>query len=761
MFETDQQFEDEIRRLARLLWPSAEFGGAQIVDDRERDAIFETDEFIHCIECTVSRRKDKAVQDITKLESLIRKLTPKHPTKFLKAWFITLNEPTADQRSVIKTHQKGIVACSYDQFKAKLVDGRAYLASRNDYPFGSVRDPDTGDTNFALKYVPIDVLDTEGNTHNVSALAELLASGTRIILTGDYGSGKSSTARQVFVELARDFCNGKTARFPLLLNLRDHHGQTDPIEAIERHARCVGFGATSTLVRGWRAGYCTLILDGFDEIASAGWAGITKRLRDLRYRSMELIRHFVRDTPSPCGVLITGRAHFFDSEHELSTALAADSKCLRFQLADFSGSQLATFLENAGWDGNIPDWLPTRPLLLAYLAGRNLLPAPTADYSGISPQAGWHELLERISKRESEIEAGIDASTVRHLIEAIATRARSSADGIGPISADAIIDVFRKVCGYQPDDRGAVLLQRLPGLGGTSSEDGSRVFVDKDFAEAARSGDVFRFIQSPYSTELCPENWQASLLNLGATIAAYRCQLHGYDKGKISSAIVSATGNRGSDNLLADLVLVLTQMPANYEGPRVYLKEVFVNDLSLDDALVDLSKLEFQDSVIARLELGAETKPEMLPVFLRCHFARVDGRTGDHDLPMERFCECSFDEFEHSSKTTNGILALSLPLSTKVMLTILKKLFIQSGCGRRESALFRGLEPRAKELVPELLDLLRRHSFITKTKHGAETVWLPTKTRDARSRALTILSAPHSSADPLIEACSITFGEDA
>ncbi len=84
MFSTDREFEDEVRRIARLLWPSAEFGGASVIDNRERDGIFETDDSINIIECTVSRRKDKAENDCKKLAKHIRRLSPSRQTKFVR-----------------------------------------------------------------------------------------------------------------------------------------------------------------------------------------------------------------------------------------------------------------------------------------------------------------------------------------------------------------------------------------------------------------------------------------------------------------------------------------------------------------------------------------------------------------------------------------------------------------------------------------------------------------------------------------------------
>ena len=172
---------------------------------------------------------------------------------------------------------------------------------------------------------------------------------------------------------------------------------------------------------------------------------------------------------------------------------------------------------------------------MSYLVGRGLL-VPEGEGDSASPASGWDELLERISEREAEIEAGIDASTVRRLIESIASAARSTSDGLGPLPPDTIIGCFKKVCGYEPDDMGSVLLQRLPGLGAANTEDGSRVLIDSDFAEAARAGDIIRYVDAPFSYGLDSDDWQSSLRPLGAEVAAYIANAHGFSAGKLSSA---------------------------------------------------------------------------------------------------------------------------------------------------------------------------------------------------------------------------------
>src|SRR5947207_2889854 len=59
MVATDRKeqdvFENEVRRVARQLWPDAQYDGAHVVDGLERDGVFETEDCIHLLEATVTR----------------------------------------------------------------------------------------------------------------------------------------------------------------------------------------------------------------------------------------------------------------------------------------------------------------------------------------------------------------------------------------------------------------------------------------------------------------------------------------------------------------------------------------------------------------------------------------------------------------------------------------------------------------------------------------------------------------------------------
>jgi hypothetical protein len=491
-------------------------------------------------------------------------------------------------------------------------------------------------------------------------------------------------------------------------------------------------------------------LDGFDEIATAGWAGKTKKLRDLRYRSMEILRTLLRETPRGVGILIAGRAHFFDNFREMRSTLGLSEDFISLSVSEFNEEQVREYLAKMGWTAPIPAWVPSRPLLLGYLASRKLLQQTLEVEAGSGPAVGWDALLDRVCEREAEIEAGIDPGTVRRLLGYLATLARNSADGLGPLSPDQIPAAFAAVCGYPPDDRGMVLLQRLPGLGGHSSEDGARVFVDLDFAEAARGATTAEFVQDPFAPHLSSSGWQSSLLPLGAEVAACRCKAAGFAPAKVAAALTRATAEPKADTLAADIVLTLLYTRDSFRSPEAFIKEVIVPELSFDDLTNDLRSIQFQDCILGQIELPPELETERIPRFLRCHFGVVEGRTGPRDMPAEVFRDCTFDIFENPAQTTNAILALGLPTGTKVVLTILRKLYAQRGSGRRESALHRGLDARANELVPQALGLLRRHGFATRSRQADQVVWLRSKPSEYRRRALSILAAPTTSADPLL-----------
>jgi len=398
-------------------------------------------------------------------------------------------------------------------------------------------------------------------------------------------------------------------------------------------------------------------------------------------------------------------------------------------------------------------------LLLAYLSSRRDVSDKTKTIledildkaAEHTPAAGWDYLLQKISDREADIEAGIDGTAVRLILEKLASRARCEMEDVGPITQNTILEVFRDVCGYSPDDRALVLLQRLPGLGPLSAEDGTRCFVDGDLALAASAGEVYRFIENPYTQKKEWFAFQFGLGQLGIEVAAHLCGTTGSSKGRLSTALKQASIAAGLGILASDLVRVCISIGCGYSGEKVFIREAIVPELEFVNEMAPLNELEFQDCLVMRLDLPPFVAGQDLPRFIRTSFGTVLGRIGRQDLP-DVFTECDFDRFAESAHSTSAILDMPIPLGARVMLTILKKLFVQRGSGRKETALYRGLDHKGKRLVPSILALLVREQLVLKLKGATEPVWLPAREHSARIRRL--LSAPSKSEDPLIQLAS-------
>ncbi len=757
--EEQRTFENEARRIARELWPDAQYNGARIVDGLERDGVFETEDCVHLLEATVSRSKAKAQEDIKKLTSLARKFQSKVQHKAVKCWFITRTEPTAEQREVARKHRGLVNALSFTQFQSKLIDAASYLNLRENYPFGSVRDPATGNVSTVIEYVPLDLIQTGQTTlWSITALRDAILAGDRFVILGDYGAGKSMTLRELHRELRRAYFNQRTSRFPIYLNLRDHFGQTNPAEVLERHGRSLGFSHPSHLVRAWRAGYVILLIDGFDELTTLGIQGLWKQLQDSRYRAMQAVREFVREQPSGSGLVLAGRAHFFDSEKERRAALGLSSSFAELTLNEFNDEQIHRYLSKCGLTGRVPGWMPARPLLVGYLAASGLLKdlvipeGSLQQDTGADPARGWDVILDRVCAREAEIEAGIDGQTVRRILERLATMARSTDTGLGPLSRERVIGAFSDVCGYQPDEKGMVLLQRLPGLGIERADEGTRSFIDDDLADACRSGDVVAFINDPYG--IGPNRFRSAecgLGSLGVGLSVIKSHEAKFSSGKLSAALKRASEYEDVTILVLDLARVTLDAGYPIEVPLAF-SHIYIPSVELYQGIKDCSKLYFHDCYFSKMEIDPDVETAHLPRFSACYIDEVEGRSSRKDLPQGGAFDdaCVFGKFSQAPETTNAIGAMDLPLGGRVLLTVLKKIYLQSGSGRKENALHRGLDHHARRLVSPILRLLQTEEIVSPYKRGGldMTIWIPDRAK--MTRVGKIITSPHTCGDSLL-----------
>ena len=164
----------------------------------------------------------------------------------------------------------------------------------------------------------------------------------------------------------------------------------------------------------------------------------------------------------------------------------------------------------------------------------------------------------------------------------------------------------------------------------------------------------------------------------------------------------------------------------------------------------NLSGVSFSHCIFTELNVSGDLDPERIPFFSECTFMSVLGRLGPSDLPQSRFSSCDFDEFPDGGDSNAAILdSSSLRPGTRVVMTLLRKLYLQRGSGRRDSALTRGMKQADANLVQPALRLIEREQLVFRSRVGKSLIWLPDRSAGPRVRAF--LLSPRAGDDPLVE----------
>ena len=314
-----------------------------------------------------------------------------------------------------------------------------------------------------------------------------------------------------------------------------------------------------------------------------------------------------------------------------------------------------------------------------------------------------------------------------------------------------MIQAFNEICGYSPDERGMVLLQRLPGLGVDRADEDSRKFVDQAFADACRAGDLVSFVDGPFDFERSVlTDMECSIDVLGIEVAAYIIAQRGFKAGKMNAAVGQARRS-GSAYLVADLIRLTLESGFGVRE-HVTIDGLWIPLIELGTSTADSSMIEFKNCFFSRVEIDASVDVSKLPFFEECYIEEMDGIVSSDDLPSGRFDDaCSIDRFTSSTDTNRAVLKLDRPLGIRVCITVLKKLYQQAGSGRKENALHRGLDSHARRLVPDVLRVLQTEGLARPYPSKAGKIWIPD--RSSRTRVGRMIAAPAASQDAVLEKC--------
>lgn len=355
--------EDTVRSIARLKWKCEakpeHLGGVNF------DAVLRpSSEEVILIEITKESSLDKIREDINKINIL--RLGYIAERTICRGFIVIAGTPTT---SMIESGQiNKIQVLSADEFARLFFNGEGYKFQRLQLPFGSAFDPFTGKGD-EVAYIPVNY-STESGIENfdVQKVATALLEGDKLVLVGDYGTGKSRCIKQLF-----DLLNGSQAlpgRTAFAINLREHWGASTASEIIAGHLEEIGLSdSVDNAMQTIRAGGVILLLDGLDEVGAQIVDSDKERRRALRRKALEGVRKLVGIASG--GVLITSRSHYFDGDEEMLAALGlkSDGQTTVIKCPDeFDDAQAHAYLKSIGVKQAPPSWLPKKPLVFQVIS---------------------------------------------------------------------------------------------------------------------------------------------------------------------------------------------------------------------------------------------------------------------------------------------------------------------------------------------------------------------------------------------------------
>lgn len=577
-----QDFEDKVRRIAASKWNAP--AKAEEIAGVRCDAVLRlsSDEII-VIEITQEKSLSKLRIDLAKLASIRTSLIPDGVV--VRSFFISAHE-VSSLRTTGKAQKVEVL--SVKDFREKFVGKESYEHERTGVEFGSALDPDTNQSD-ASQFVETGYIEkTSGNVYSVNDIASFLSKGQKIILLGEFGTGKSRCAKEVFNIVSKD-----DLLFPTLaINLREHWGHQSFDLIIRSHLSSLGLSRLEdTAVRHARSGLLSFILDGIDEIGSQSWSGEPERLREIRRRSLQGVRDIISKLDGK-GVLLCGRDHFFSNDEEMFTCLGLDQSAIVLHCPDeFSDAQAVEYLRRNTGLTEFPEWSPKKPLICQLFSKLE----PTTMKNLIANSKGeidfFEETFKAICKRETRIHPSIDAEILRKVLLGIAKSSRRRNEVNEEISPIEINEAFHQASGLTPLDEASSILQRLPYLGRVSSGSGNRRFVD-DYAKSGLRGMALTEAFSTSDKSVADDNYQKPVGQFGAKFLGAH-SLIGADAQKYARLCNS----RGNTQIAADYLCSLIEASAD---------SIDLSHLPIINASID--KLELVDLTIVGLDMSCPPK---------------------------------------------------------------------------------------------------------------------------------------------------------
>jgi hypothetical protein len=727
MSATWASFEDKVRAAASSIWNGdckpQNIGGVAIdgVMILSRDAqIF--------IEMTEQRELDKVREDINKLQ-LARSAYLSQHQSFPRCYCVVNGSITRSMQEAGEA--LNIQVLSFDQFANIFFNFEKYYHARLAMAFSSAINPLTGAKD-EREYIPVSyLLDGSSKELSLSDIAELLRNGKKIVLLGEYGTGKSRCSRELFSLLARTASS--TNLYPLALDLRDFWGLRRAPELITRHVSELGLDHSlqNAAVRALNADRVILLLDGFDELGSQAWSNDSEKLRAIRAKSLEGVRELL--SKSNKGAVISGREHYFNNNEEMFQALGLSSSSTAVIRCknEFTEEEMREFFRRHVNDDIImPEWLPRRPLVCQTIADMNEDELDQMFGLGQDELSFFDHFIKVLCQRDARISASFDAATIEAVLSRLARLTRTRPANVGPVTLADVQSAFESVVGQMPVEEASLMLQRLPALGRVKSETNDRQFIDSyilDGLRAKDSGALFKMVDRSLSG-LFGTSFINPLDELGQRLLERDITAHPKNALEIAKR-AAADKNKV---LACDIVAGFLQTGSS----QVDFEGLSVNDgnfLKLDLTKSSPKNLSIVETVFGTLILPSS--PPSDTTIKNCVAERVVGVSSPTALPAW-ISGLEADKFD-STESISRIRQIGLQPNHEILATIIRKTFFQKGAGRKEEALLRGLgEIADKGTAPKILNYLLTQEILTRFKGNEGWVYAPNRKHAGRMRKM-------------------------
>lgn len=726
---TWKKLEEKTRDLAAVIWSRS------IQPERISGVNFDavahiSEEEILLIEVTEEFDLDKIRTDIAKIQAV--KINFLQKGILAKAFIILNREPTPGMSELGRDSK--VTVLSIFEFTKMAFDFQSYATIRNRLAFGSAINPSTGDPD-NHNYIPVEYITENGQKkYRPNDIAEKLSKGEKIILLGDYGTGKSRCTKETFLEISNNVAKG--GKFALSINLREHWGATTSIEIIAGHLRKIGISsAIDRTMQLLASGHIILILDGFDEVGSQTFGSNSTRKASIRKDALEGVRDLINNCPA--GVLVTGRPHYFNSNKEMYECLGISTKqhynAILTCASEFNATQAQAYLSAIGLTTTVPKWLPKKPLIFLVLAeiekneATKILSAESGEISF------WGQFIDTVCEREAKIHNSIEPSSVREILSNLARITRSSNRELGRLTPKDINQAYEDATGVAPDDSGQQMLSRLCTLGRIEPESPDRQFVDPYIVQLLFAENLANDISSRHF-DILKETWRQALKEIGIYFLAQWVELYSMKPDAI--LMIERESSPKNTQALAELISALSLIDGDpIEFSNVMIKDSEVSILALGN--IEIKGVQFEESIFGKIqfELCKITDSSNFSIN-KSEISIATGLTSQSGLP--KWITDTKIETPQSASNSARIKSSNLPASQKLLLSIIQKTFFQRGGGRKESSLYKGGfgQQFDRKLIDQILSILVNDGFIEKSKDTSGFIYNPKREYTPRMRAI-------------------------